>query len=29
MRRVFQRQLGVNPADYRARFSPHGSGRSR
>ena len=21
MRRVFQRQLGVSPADYRARFS--------
>jgi len=22
MRRVFQRQLGVSPADYRARFAP-------
>jgi transcriptional regulator GlxA family with amidase domain len=29
MRRVFQRQLGVTPADYRARFSPRDAGRGR
>jgi transcriptional regulator GlxA family with amidase domain len=25
LRRVFQRQLGINPAEYRARFASHGN----
>lgn len=25
LRRVFQRQLGINPAEYRARFAAHGN----